>query len=80
MRTVRHRKEKVENMEIEYMLLEHRYMGRQAFSIVCRSGSESETLFDVTSERDRALELFDAFVKGGVTPYAAREQMEELLS
>lgn len=80
MRTVRHRKEATENMQIEYTLLEHRYMGRQAFSIICQSGDESETLFDVTSERERALELFEAFVSGRVTPYAAREQMEELLS
>ncbi len=80
MRTVRHRTKAVQNMKIEYTLLEHGYMGRQAFSIICQSGQESETLFDVTSERERALELFEAFVSGGVTPYAAREQMEELLS
>lgn len=80
MRTVKYRKENVENMQIEYTLLEERYMGRKAFSVICRSGGQTVTLFDVTSEESKALALFDTFASGGVTPFAAREQMEELLS
>ena len=64
---------------IEYELTENELDGRRCYSLTVKMGEARAYLPDVTSRRERALELYRLFVQGRVTPISAREVMEDLL-
>ena len=64
---------------IRYFLYEDTLENRPSYSMECRCGEESVFLPDVTSRSDCAREIFEAFVRGRVTPASARDVIEELI-
>ncbi len=65
---------------IKYCLYEEAIDGRASFSLECKCSDDSAFLSDITSERERASEIFDKFVRGSVTPISAHDVIEEILS
>ena len=56
---------------------------RPSFSLLCYTDNDPQTgvlLPDITSEKERAEEIFSLFSEHEVTPITATEIMEELLS
>ncbi len=55
---------------------------RRAFYMICAidsaEGGECETVFDVAPDRKRAEAMFDAIVRGGVTPCTLRDVTEDM--
>ncbi len=66
--------------DIEYELTENELDGRKGYSLSVNMGESRVYLPDVTSNKERALELYRLFVCGRVTPVSAREVMEDLLA
>ncbi len=69
-----------EGLLIRYFLYEDELEGRPSFSLECRCGDESAFLPDVTSQRERAREIFELFVRERVTPTSAHDVIEDILS
>lgn len=73
-------------LELDYGLYEEHYDGRSAFCVsvtLCDSSSgrvECESIFDITSLRDTADEIFRAVSDGAVTPMTLGEVIYDLLS
>lgn len=65
---------------VRYFLYEDTVENRPSFSIECRCRDKSVFLPDVTSLRERAIEIFELFIRGKVTPISARDVIEEILS
>ena len=68
-----------EGILLKYCLYEETLDSRPSYSIECKYGDESAFLPDVTSLKERAVEIFELFVKSRVTPISAHDVLEDIL-
>ncbi len=75
----------IENLQLQYALYEDKLDGRAAFSVGVTlydssdGHSEREAVFDITSLRENADEIFRAISDGAVTPMTLGEVIYDLL-
>lgn len=65
------------------LLCEQRTEGegiRCSYSILCEAGEEAVYLPDITSEKDRAVAIYELLLRGEVTPTTIYEVMDEVLA
>jgi hypothetical protein len=52
---------------------------RESYTLICECGSDVAVLSDITSIKDRAVEIFRAFLNNSVTPTGAYCVIEEMI-
>lgn len=71
---------RVKEMNIRYFLLKEYVKGQgETYGISVESGEEQVTVRQITTKREDIEELLERLIRGGVTPIAVRDVMEDWL-
>lgn len=65
---------------VHYYLVTEETAGLERYGLQVCYGEEAETVGDITASRREIQSLLDAMVRGGVTPVAARDVVEDWLN